>query len=178
MTDEPIEDKEKEAPDGAVEAAQAKGLSAMFEASIPKEALDMMRETEEESVQFLYHGSKKRLPKLRKKKAQAPPGRPSEESLDAIYLTPDFLFALACAARPPGTSHIDMIKRTIRFEQPDQFDPEETIYIYCVNPTKIPADKKIAIDPWQVAATVDEIAPDKTIVYRSSELLKHYRVEK
>lgn len=138
----------------------------------------MTRDAEGESVKFLYHGSKKLLSKLRKRKALALSGRPAEESLDAIYLTPDFLFALACAARPPGTSRIDLIKRVIRFEQPDQFDPDETVYIYCVNPTKIPDDKKIAVDPWQIAATVDEIAPDKTIAYRSSELLKHYRVEK
>ena len=109
---------------------------------------------------YLYHGSKQSFPKLRKRKANAPPGRPAEEALDAIYLTPDFLFALACAARPPG----------------DQFEPNETIYIYFVDPTNISEDKKIYIDPWQVAVTEDEITPDKVETYKSGDLLKHYRV--
>ena len=125
---------------------------------------------------YLYHGSKQSFPTLRKRKALAPPGRPAEEALEAIYLTPDFLFALACAARPPGTSNIDLTERIISFESPDQFDPNETIYIYFVDPTKIPEEKKIYIDPWQVAVITDEITPDKVETYKSGELLKHYRV--
>ncbi len=125
---------------------------------------------------YLYHGSKQLFEKLKKQKAQAPPGRPPEEALDAIYLTPDFLFALACAARPPGTSNIDLTERTICFKNPDQFEPEETIYIYFVDPTKISEDKKIYIDPWQVAVIEDEITPDKVKTYKSGDLLKHYRV--
>ena len=130
----------------------------------------------EKQTMFLYHGSKQSFPKLRKRKAHAPPGRPPEEALEAIYLTPDFLFALACAARPPGVSNIDLTKRTICFENPDQFEPNETIYIYFVDPTKIPEDKKIYIDQWQVAVTEDEITPDKVETYKSGDLLKHYRV--
>ena len=125
---------------------------------------------------YLYHGSKESFPKLKKRKAHAPPGRPPEEALEAIYLTPDFLFALACAARPPGTSNIDLIKRTISFENPDQFAPDETIYIYFVDPEKISEDQKIYIDPWQVAVTEDEITPDKVETYKSADLLKHYCV--
>ena len=53
---------------------------------------------------YLYHGSKQSLTKLKKRKAIAPPGRPPEESLEAIYLTPDFLFALACACQT--TRHV------------------------------------------------------------------------
>ena len=33
---------------------------------------------------YLYHGSKQSFPKLRKHKAQAPPGRPPEEALYQI----------------------------------------------------------------------------------------------
>ena len=98
-------------------------------------------------MMYLYHGSKQSFPKLKKRKAHAPPGRPAEEALEAIYLTPDFLFALACAARPPGVSNIDLTERIICFENPDQFEPEETIYIYFVDPAKISEDKKIYIDP-------------------------------
>lgn len=125
---------------------------------------------------YLYHGSKQSFPKLRKRKAIAPPGRPAEEALEAIYLTPDFLFAMACAARPPGTSNIDITNRTICFQYPDQFEPNETIYIYFVDATKISKDKKIDIDPWQVAVIEDEITPEKVETYKSGDLLKHYRV--
>ena len=125
---------------------------------------------------YLYHGSKKLFPKLKKQKAHAPQGRPPEEALEAIYLTPDFLFALACAARPPGGSNIDLTERIICFENPDQFEPNETIYIYFVDSTKISEDKKIEIDPWQVAVTEDEITPEKVETYKSGDLLKHYRV--
>ncbi len=114
--------------------------------------------------------------KIEEHKAQAPPGRPPEEALEAIYLTPDFLFAMACAARPPGVSNIDITNRTICFENPDLFQPDEIIYIYFVDPTKIADDKKIEIDPWQIAVTEDEIIPDKIETYKSGDLLKHYRV--
>jgi hypothetical protein len=125
---------------------------------------------------YLYHGSKQSVPKLKKRKAHAPPGRPPEEALEAIYLTPDFLFALACAARPPGTSNIDLTKRFISFDNPDQFAPDETVYIYFVDLTKISDDKKIYIDPWQIAVTEDEIIPDKVETYKSADLLKYYRL--
>ncbi len=125
---------------------------------------------------YLYHGSKESFPKLKKRKAHAPPGRPSEEALEAIYLTPDFLFALACAARSPGISNIDITNRTICFENPDQFEPDETIYIYFVDPMKISEDKKIEIDQWQIAVIEDEITPDKIETYKSGDLLKHYRL--
>ncbi|MCG9129366.1 hypothetical protein JT359_17395 [Candidatus Poribacteria bacterium] len=130
----------------------------------------------EKQATYLYHGSKQSLTKLEKRKAIAPPGRPSEESLEAIYLTPDFLFALACAARPPGTSNIDLVRRIIAFQYPDQFNPDETIYIYFVDPTAIPEEKKVNIDPWQIAVTEDEITPVKIETYKSGDLLKHYKV--
>lgn len=125
---------------------------------------------------YLYHGSKQSFPKLKKQKAHAPPGRPPEEALEAIYLTPDFLFALACAARPPGISNIDLTNRTICFENPDQFEPDEIIYIYFVDPTRIAEDMKIHIDSYQIAVTEDEITPDKIETYKSGDLLKHYKV--
>lgn len=125
---------------------------------------------------YFYHGSKQSVPKLKKRKAHAPPGRPPEEALEAIYLTPDFLFALASAARPPGTSNMDLIKRLISFENPDQFKPDETVYIYFVDLAKISDDKKIYIDPWQVAVTEDEITPDKVETYKAGDLWKYYRL--
>ena len=125
---------------------------------------------------YLYHGSKQSFPTLKKQKAHAPPGRPPEEALEAIYLTPDFLFAFACAAGPPGTSDMDLIKRLISFDNPDQFDPDETVYIYYVDLTKISDDKKIYIDPWQIAVTEAEITPDKVETYKAGDLWKYYRL--
>ncbi len=130
----------------------------------------------EKQTRYLYHGSKQSLTKLEKRKAIAPPGRPPEEALEAIYLTPDFLFALACAARPPGTSNIDLVRRIISFQYPDQFNPDETIYIYFVDPEVIPEEKKVHIDPWQIAVSEDEITPVKIETYKSGDLLKHYKV--
>lgn len=130
---------------------------------------------------YLYHGSKQLFSKLKKRKAHAPPGRPPEEALEAIYLTPDFLFALFCAAGPPGTNNMgwsetDQTERFVVFENPDQFQPDETIYIYFVDLTKISDDKKVYIDPLQVAITEDEIIPDQVETYKSADLWKYYRL--
>ena len=125
---------------------------------------------------YLYHGSKKSVPKLEKRKAHAPLGRPPEEALEAIYLTPDFLFAFACAAGPPGTSDMDLIKRLISFDNPDQFKPDETVYIYFVDLAKISDDKKIYIDSWQIAVTEDEIIPERVETYKAGDLWKYYRL--
>ena len=133
---------------------------------------------------YFYHGSKQLFSKLKKHKAHAPPERPPEEALEAIYLTPDFLFALFCAAGPPGTNRMGMAgtdkigvtERLVSFDNPDQFEPDETIYIYFVDLTKISDDKKIYIDPLQVAITEDEIIPDKVETYKSADLLNYYRL--
>ena len=125
---------------------------------------------------YWYHGSKRLLSVLEKQKARTLPGRPAEESLEAIYFSPDLAFALACAARPPGTTEMDPEKRTIRFGNPDQFEPDEPIYIYFVDPAKIPDDKAVWIDPWQVAVTMNEIRPDKVEVYKASKVLEYYRI--
>ena len=130
---------------------------------------------------YLYHGSKQSVPKLKKHKAHAPPGRPPEEALEAIYLTPDFLFALFCASGPPGTNKMgwsatDQTERVVFFENPDQFEPDETVYIYFVDITKISDDKKVYIDPLQIAVTEDEIIPDKVETYKAGELWKYHRL--
>ena len=125
---------------------------------------------------YWYHGSKRLFPTLRKQKAYGPPGTPAEESLEAIYLTPDFAFALACAARPPGGTEINHVERTVRFDNPVRFDPEKEVYIYLVDPSKVPDDKKIWIDKWQVAVHLDEIEPDKVETHKSGEVSRYYNI--
>ena len=71
---------------------------------------------------------------------------------------------------------MDLENRTIRFGNPDQFEPDEPIYIYFVDPNKIPDDKTVWIDQWQVAVTMDEIRPDKVEVYKASKVLEYYRI--
>lgn len=71
---------------------------------------------------------------------------------------------------------MDLTKRLISFDNPDQFDPDETVYIYYVDLEKISDDKKIYIDPWQIAVTEDEITPDKVETYKAGDLWKYYRL--
>jgi hypothetical protein len=123
---------------------------------------------------YWYHGSKKSLSTLRKQKACAPPSRPPEEGLEAVYLTPSFAFALGCAARPPGITEMDLERWTIRFGNPDKFEPDEPIYIYLVDPAKIPDEAIVWVDQWQVAVTMDEVKPDKVEVYKAGDVFRYY----
>ena len=86
---------------------------------------------------------------------------------------------------------MDLTKRLISFDNPDQFDPDETVYIYFVdlssqnfymdlisfdndNPENLFC--RHLDDRWQIAVTEDEIIPDKIETYKSGDLLKYYRL--
>lgn len=125
---------------------------------------------------YLYHGSEKLLSKLTRQQAFAPSGEPSEEGLNAIYLTPDFAFALVSGARPEGITEVNHEKRTVRFENPDKFDLKRKVYVYFVNPFKIPKDKIIWIDERQVAIDLDEIEPDRVETHKAIEVFKYYEI--
>ena len=125
---------------------------------------------------YLYHGSKRKLSKLTRQKAYALPGEPSEEGLNVIYLTSDFAFALVSGARPEGITEVNHNERTIHFENPEKFDPEMKIYIYFVDSSKIPDDKKKQIDKWQIVVDLDEIEPDKVEVHKASEVSQYYKI--
>lgn len=114
---------------------------------------------------MLYHGSKRLVPMLKRSQAWGPPGTPKKESLDMIYFTQDFAFALVSAARPEGI-----------FENPNKFEPEKEVCIYMVDPSKIPDDKKILVDEWQVAVDLDEIKPDKVERHKSGEVSQYYSI--
>jgi len=123
-----------------------------------------------------YHGSEKKFDALKRHQAWAPLEASTQESLSAIYFTPDFAFALVVAAGPEGINEVNYGEKTVLFENPEKFDPEKEVYIYVVDSSKIPDDKKIIIDPWQVAVDLDEITPDKVEVHLAGEILNYYSV--
>jgi len=123
-----------------------------------------------------YHGSDKKFDVLKRHQAWGPPGTPAQESLNVIYLTPDFAFALSCGATPEGINEVNHGEKTIRFENPEKFDPEKEVYVYVIDPSRIPDEKKIPIDPWQVAVDLDEITPDKVETHKSSEISQYYSI--
>ena len=125
---------------------------------------------------YWYHGSKKLVTALKRSQAWGPPGTPKEESLNMIYFTPDFAFALVSAARPEGITDVNHDERTVHFENPDKFDPEKEVYIYMVDPSKIPDDKKLWVDKWQVAVDIDEIKPDKVERHKAGEIYQYYSI--
>jgi len=127
---------------------------------------------------YLYHGSTKKLSKLKRRQAFAPAGRPSEEACNAIYLTPDFAFALISGASPlDQITEVNHNERTVHFENPEKFNPEQTVYIYIVDSRKIQADKQKWIDDdRQVVVDLDEIKPDKVEVHKASEIYQYYKV--
>jgi len=127
---------------------------------------------------FLYHGSAKKFSKLKRQQAFAPAGRPSEERRNAIYLTKDFAFALISGASPlDQITEVNHRERTVHFENPEKFNPEQTVYIYIVDSTKIPVDKQEWIDDnRQVVVDLDEIEPDRVEDHKASEIYQYYKV--
>ncbi len=123
-----------------------------------------------------YHGSEKKLDVLKRHQAWGPPGTPSEESLNVIYFTPDFVFALVIAAGPEGINEVDYGEKTVRFENPEKFDLEKEVYVYVVDPSKIPDKRKILVDPWQIAVDMDEILPDRVEIHKAGEISNYYRI--
>jgi hypothetical protein len=125
----------------------------------------------------LYHGSKTKVMQLERHKATGSPGTPENESLDAIYLTTDFAFALISGAQPNNQiTTVNFGERTVHFEKPDEFDPELIVYIYIVDSSKIPFDKQKQIQNQQVIIDLNEIVPDRVETHKASEIYQYYKV--
>jgi hypothetical protein len=124
-----------------------------------------------------YHGSKQSLPVLHKQQAAAPLARPSAEALEAIYFTPSFALALACAVRPPGVTEIDLEKGTLRFGNPEAFDPDRCVYVYRVDHAGIPESAVVWVDELQIAVMLDEVVPDGVEIYESRKVLEYFHLE-
>jgi hypothetical protein len=128
----------------------------------------------------LYHGSRQRLDALEKRQATAGAGVdvPEGELRNAVYLTPNYDFAVACAARPDGVTDIDDEARTIRFEHSAQFDPEMPIYIYEFESDVIPAERLEQIDPNQyVYSGPVPLVPINVTELKAKEVLEHYKLQ-
>jgi hypothetical protein len=126
---------------------------------------------------ILYHGSKELLKSLKPHQAVSkdPNQVPKDELLNAIYLTNDFKFALAMGARPEGITQIDNNK--IRFEHPELFDPECSVYIYEFDTSDIPAENLRPIDSKQFTVNgVKSLTPKNFRKLKAEELLKYYEL--
>jgi hypothetical protein len=125
----------------------------------------------------LYHGSKDAdLETLARRQAQAGDNVevPGHELKKAVYLTPSYEYALAMAARPDGLTNINESPRTITFENPEAFDPEEDVYIYEVDVPEGELTKNSDLE-----YTVDgdyEIKPTNIFHHKAIDVVQYYEL--
>lgn len=126
----------------------------------------------------LYHGSKNKIEYLEKRQAQkGSVDVPRDELLDAIYLTPDYGFAVAMAARPDGETVIDDAKHTITFEKPELFNPEEDVFIYSIESEEFSGENLKYVDGLQYAITgIDRIPFSSSETIKARKLLDYYEL--
>ena len=128
----------------------------------------------------LYHGSPKNLTEIKKSQASKgkSPNVPKDELLNAIYLTPDYGFALACAARPKGTTDIDEETKSITFENPKLFEPQKTVYVYTVETENIPKENIIKVDDLQYAIIgIDNIELSDKNTHKAIDVQNYYELK-
>lgn len=129
---------------------------------------------------ILYHGSKSKVEKLERRQAGVKRGTivPDGELLNAIYLTPDYAFAILSASRPSGLTESDEEKRTVKFERPERFDPEQDIFIYSIESENIPSENLKQVGEFQFAVVgLDEIEPENIEQKKAIEVTKYYKLE-
>ena len=127
----------------------------------------------------LYHGSKKLLKALEPKQAQKGDVDVSEDQLQhAIYLSPDYGFALAMGARPENSvtvTHDGEGERTIDFEKPELFKPDETVYIYSFDSEDLDEQNLQFVSEFEYALVGVEVLPVSEIKEtKARELLNFY----
>lgn len=129
----------------------------------------------------LYHGSPNKIEdSIKKKQARQAEGLnvPNDELLDAIYLTPDYGFALANAIKPKGLTNINEEEHLIEFENPNLFNPGKEVYVYEVDSEVIPAENLRKVDDLQyVVEGLDELKLIKEPTsHKAREILKYYKL--
>ncbi|EKE18481.1 MAG: hypothetical protein ACD_9C00322G0003 [uncultured bacterium] len=127
----------------------------------------------------LYHGSKNKLDTVERRQAGNPKNLdvPEKELLNAIYLTPNYGFALACAARPNGLTRMDSKNMTIEFGSPELFDPEEDVYVYEFDIENIPKEKVIYVDDLQYAVDADELRVSNKFSHKAKDVQEYYEIK-
>jgi len=126
---------------------------------------------------FLYHGSKEKLEKLEKRQARSEVEVPKDELLEAIYFTSNYGFAVACGARPLGVTDIDGEQKTIKFENPDLFDPRIDIFVYRIKSENVPKGHLRQIDNHQyVVENMKEIIFENIDEMKAGEVSKYYKL--
>jgi len=126
----------------------------------------------------LYHASKDQLASLKPQQAQKGSAEvPNDELLNAVYLTPDYGYALAMGSRPEGSTIIDEQNHTITFDRPELFNPEEEIYIYSIDSENVPENKLKMVDDLQYAIIdTEEIIPSEVKNTKAREVLDFYEL--
>lgn len=127
---------------------------------------------------ILYHGSQEKYDVLKKRQAEKADGIevPENELRNAIYLSTDYVFALAMCSMPKGLTHVDYSKMTIETEFPKNFDPSKRIYVYTIDSEKIPKNKlEFLEDKMQVVAHLDKMQYESVIELTAGEVLKYYK---
>lgn len=123
---------------------------------------------------ILYHASRSKFDSIKRSQASQAPGMvvPAGELQNKIYLTPNLGFALAMAAGPSGITSIH--DGAISFERADEFNPEDTIYVYECDSAVFPQDKLEYIDADQWALDQDEVVPTRITEYKAGDVFNYY----
>ncbi len=121
----------------------------------------------------LFHWSPHNFNIIKKNKAEAKKWItvPENELLNGIYLTQSYEFALAIASMPEGLANIDHNKKTIKFENPEKFNPEKEVYVYEIDSNKIEEQNLKYVDEYQYALlNVSELKPDKKHIHKAGDV--------
>ncbi|MFH1036460.1 MAG: hypothetical protein V1756_00115 [Patescibacteria group bacterium] len=126
-----------------------------------------------------YHGSGNLFPKI-ERRHPTNYGIPRQDRRNAIYITSDYITALAFAAMPEGKNAVGQWngKRTVHFENPDLFDPDKEVYVYFVDISEIPGDKVFPGDEGEIVVDVDEITPVRIEKHKAGEVSQYYSIIK
>jgi hypothetical protein len=126
-------------------------------------------------IMKLYHGSRYNLEKINNRQASNLSSN-KKQTLNGIYLTPDYEFAIAMASRPRGNNNIDNTNKVIKFGNPELFNPEKDIYIYTFDSENISTENLQYIDKLQYVVTGEnELIPLQKETLKARELLKYYK---
>lgn len=128
----------------------------------------------------LYHGSKVKENKLESRQAQTEERIDvlNDEPMNGIYLTPDYVFAVAMATRPEGVTEIDDENKIIEFNNPELFKPDEDVFIYVFESDKISKENLKYVDEKQyIVQGVDYLLAEEVKIIRAREVMKYYELK-